>query len=401
MSGQAFFAPCPRGLEGVLCTELQGLGAQGLAPAQGGVGFTGPFPLCYRVNLESRIASRVLWRLSQSGYCREQDIYRAAYGLNWPGWFASSRTIKVKVSAQHCSLPSLDFITLRIKDAVCDKFMAVRKVRPSVDTRRPDIRIEAFLTEKEVAFYLDTSGEPLFKRGLRRARAAAPLRENLAAGILKLAGWTPGQPLLDPMCGSGTILLEAAQMARSIAPGLGRRFAFEKLQGFDPTAWQTLRKASRARQREDASAIYGCDRDPLALEAARANLREAGLEDAVRLMRADVLEITPPAPEGVLVANPPYGVRTGHEAELADFYPRLGDALKQRFPGWRAYVLTADQRLPRLIGLAPSRRIPLFNGALECRLYEFLIIKGSARALRKTAKPPAPKDGPDALPAHL
>lgn len=326
----------------------------------------------------------MLWRLSQDPYRREQDVYRAAYELNWPAWFSPQRTIKVTVGARHCPLPSLDFITLRIKDAVCDRFKAAGQARPTVDTRRPDIRIDAFLTENVVTLYLDTSGEPLFKRGLRQVSTVAPLRENLAAGMLWLAGWTPDQPLLDPMCGGGTILLEAAQIARNIAPGLGRRFAFEKLHGFDETAWQTLCEASRRRQASRAPlAIYGCDRDPKALQAARANLAAAGLDDAVQLQQADVLQITPPAGEGVLVTNPPYGVRTGHEAELAEFYPRLGDALKQNFPGWRAYLFTADLRLPRLIGLAPSRRIPLFNGALECRLYEFKIVKGSLRGLRK------------------
>ncbi len=383
MSDQAFFAPCPRGLEGVLCAELAGLGARRVAPSPGGVGFSGPFALCYRVNLESRIASRVLWRLTAAPYRREEDIYRAAKRLNWPGWFAPACAIKVKVSARHCPLPSLDFLTLRIKDAVCDKFVAVRQPRPSVDTRLPDLRIDAFVTDQAVTFYLDTSGEPLFKRGLRQARAAAPLRENLAAGILHLAGWTPAQPLLDPMCGSGTILLEAAQIARGIAPGLGRRFAFEKLRGFDQNAWQAIRRTSRARQREQPGAIYGCDLDAEALEATRANLRGAGLEDAVHLRRADVLELTAPATDGVLVANPPYGVRSGDEQELAEFYPRLGDVLKQQFAGWRAYVFTADRRLPGLIGLAPSRRIPLYNGALECRLYEFLLVGGSARRLRR------------------
>lgn len=383
MSDQAFFAPCPRGLEGVLGAELAALGAQRVAPSPGGVGFSGPFALCYRVNLESRIASRVLWGLATAPYRREEDIYRAATRLNWPRWFAPACTIKVKVSARHCPLPSLDFLTLRIKDAVCDKFVAVRQPRPSVDTRVPDIRIDAFVTDQEVTFYLDTSGEPLFKRGLRQARGAAPLRENLAAGILHLAGWTPAQPLLDPMCGGGTILLEAAQIARGIAPGLGRRFAFEKFRGFDQNAWQAIRLASRVRQREQPGAIHGCDRDGEALEAARANLLAAGLADAVHLQRADVLELTAPAAAGVLVANPPYGVRSGDERELAEFYPRLGDVLKQQFAGWRAYVFTADQRLPGLIGLAPTRRIPLYNGALECRLYEFLLLAGSARRLRK------------------
>ena len=376
---ETFFAPCPRGLEEVLAAELKELGAPTLAVTPGGVGFTGPFDLCYAVNLESRIASRVLWRLRHVPYSREQDLYQLAVDLPWPQWFSSHCTIKVKVSAQHCPLKSLDFVTLRIKDAVCDHF-ARRGPRPSVDTSRPDIRIDAFLDATHASLYLDTSGEALFKRGLRRAGAGAPLRENLAAGILRLSGWTGGQPLLDPMCGSGTILIEAALMALNRAPGLDRRFAFEKLRSFDAAKWRALCEAARARQvRAGRPAIYGCDQDGNVLKAARANLEAAGLAETVTLTQENVLELTPPADEGILIANPPYGVRLGEQEELAAFYPRLGDVLKQRFPGWRAYIFTADLRLPKLIGLAPSRRTPLFNGALECRLFEFKLVRGSAR----------------------
>lgn len=383
MSLSHFFAPCPRGLEPVLSTELEELGAQDIIATQGGIGFAGPFELCYRVNLESRIASRVLWQVAQGPYRREQDLYQAAYALPWREWFSARHTIKVKVRAQHCPLTSLDFVTLRIKDAVCDKFTASVKIRPSVETRRPDIRIDAFLDEKEYTLYLDTSGEPLFMRGLRRARSEAPLRENLAAGILMLSGWTPDQTLLDPMCGGGTILMEAALMAHHVAPGLGRRFAFEKLHNFHQTHWRDICEASKARQTVPGQAmIFGSDREGAVLKAARINLEAAGLSEAVHLRQADVLDLTPPAETGILVTNPPYGVRLGQEERLADLYPRLGDALKQRFPGWRAYIFTADMRLPKLIGLAASRRTPLFNGALECRLFEFVLVRGSMRRAR-------------------
>lgn len=380
---QIFFAPCPRGLEAVLRAELEHLGAQDAADVPGGVSFAGPFSLCYAVNLNSRIASRVLWRVFHGAYHDEHDIYQAAHGLPWQEWFAARRTIKVKVSAQQCPLTSLDFVTLRIKDAVCDRFREATGARPDVDTSRPDIRIDAFLDAKNVTLYLDTSGEALFKRGLRTAATDAPLRENLAAGILRLAGWTPGQVLLDPMCGGGTFLMEAALTARNIAPGLGRRFAFENLHAFDSREWRALCEAGRARQTPKAScAIYGSDIHGSALRAARANLEAAGLADAVALKQADVLDVKPPAGEGILVTNPPYGVRIGDEEQLAAFYPRLGDSLKRNFSGWRAYIFTADLRLPKLIGLAASRRTPLFNGALECRLFEFKLVSGSMR--RKT-----------------
>ena len=362
---QTFFAPCPRGLEGVLAAELEELGARDIAATAGGVGFKGAFSLCYRVNLESRIASRVLWRVFHGRYRTEQDVYQAAYDLPWRDWFSARRTIKLKVSAQHCPLMSLDYVTLKIKDAVCDRFRAATGARPSVDTRQPDIRIDAFLDAQHVTLYLDTSGEPLFKRGLRKASGEAPLRENLAAGILRLSGWTPEQALLDPMCGGATILMEAVLLARHIAPGLGRRFAFEKLQSFDSKAWRDLCEASRTAQAAKAAPVmYGSDRDGRALQAARANFDAAGLADAVVLTEADVLDMKPPAAAGVIVTNPPYGVRLGDQAALAAFYPRL----------------------PKLIGLAASRRTPLFNGALECRLFEFKLVRGTMRRPRGAAQ---------------
>jgi putative N6-adenine-specific DNA methylase len=322
----------------------------------------------------------VLWRVFHGRYRNEQDLYRAAYDLPWPDWFSARDTIKVKVSAQQCPLRSLEFVTLKIKDAVCDRFRASTGSRPSVDTRKPDMRIDAFLDRTGFTLYLDTSGEALFKRGWRRVGSEAPLRENLAAGILRLSGWNGEQALLDPMCGGGTIILEAALMALNISPGVGRSFAFERLSHFDERAWRALCRASRARGRPRIPlAIYGSDLDGVALNAARANLEAAGLSEVVKLRQADVLEITPPADEGVLVTNPPYGVRAGDPVELSAFYPRLGDRLKRHFAGWRAYVFAADMRLPTLIRLSATRRTPLFNGALECRLFEFKMVRGGMR----------------------
>lgn len=382
---EAFFAPCPRGLEDLLCGELTRLGAGGVARHPGGAAFSGPFGLCYRVNLESRLASRVLWRIAEGAYRSEDDLYQAAEALRWPEWFGADRTIKVKVSAQRCPLKSLDFVTLRIKDAVCDRFTALTRRRPSVDTRRPDLRIDLFLDAQHFALYLDTSGEALFKRGWRRSAGEAPLRENLAAGLLQLAGWTPAQPLLDPLCGAGTILIEAGLMARSLSPGLGRSFAFEKLHRFEAAVWERLREASRARSSDTCEplAIHGSDHDAAAIESARRNLAAAGLAGAIRLAQADAREIFPPAPAGLLITNPPYGERLGKAEDLAAFYPAFGDALKQRFAGWRACILTADPRLPKLIGLRPTRRRPLFNGALECRFFEFPLVAGGMRRGRE------------------
>jgi putative N6-adenine-specific DNA methylase len=380
-----FFAPCPRGLEGVLESELDELGVSATIATHGGVGFHAAWSTVYRINLRSHIASRVLWEIGHETYSTEEDVYRAAYGLNWPDWFGSSRTIKVKVTAQRCSFRSLDFLTLRIKDAVCDKFVALCGKRPSVDRRRAEIRIDVFLASNGVTFYLDTSGEPLFKRGYRQATAEAPLRENLAAGVLRLAGWTPDEVLMDPMCGSGTIPIEAALMARRRAPGFGRSFAFEYLRSYDALQWADAREAAKTERRtEGPSAIYASDHNAAAIELAARTFQVAGVASDIHLRQSDVLSIDPPAAQGLLVINPPYGVRLGDRTDLRAFYPQLGDWLKQRFVGWRAYVLTADFLLAKEIGLAPSRKIPLYNGPIECRLYEFKIVSGRPKRSRKS-----------------
>ena len=381
-----YFATCPRGLESVLERELAALGARDVARVDGGVRFAGDLALCYAANLESRVASRVLWQVAHAPYRSERDIYDTVQSLTWGGWFPVETSIRVDVSAIRAPVRSLEFVTLRIKDAVCDVFRAACGKRPDVDTRSPGARIQAFLSATHVTVYLDTSGEPLFKRGYRANAGEAPLRENLAAGILALSGWDPETPLLDPMCGSGTLLCEAAMIALDHAPGLTRAFGFEKLSTFDAGAWSRLRDAAQARVRKpEGLAIHGSDRYGEALKLARDNLAALGMEACVTLKQADVLEMPAPAPAGVIVTNPPYGVRLQDQQTLAELYPRLGDALKKKYAGWTAYIFTADLRLPKLIGLSPSRRTPLYNGALECRLFEFKVVAGSMR--KKPANP--------------
>ena len=375
-----FFATCPRGLESILQEELAALGAHEPAAVDGGVRFAGAFALCYAVNLESRVASRVLWQVARKPYRSEQDIFDTVRALPWHTWFSADHSIRVDVSAIKAPVKSLDFVTLRVKDAVCDVFREASGRRPDVDTRAPDARIHAFLSATEFTVYLDTSGDPLFKRGYRKAAGDAPLRENLAAGIIRLTRWDPATPFLDPMCGGGTFLCEAAMIALARAPGLEREFGFEKLAMFDATAWQKLKDAARARVcTPQHLGIYGSDRYGDALELARENLGALGVEHLVSLKQADVLEMPPPAPSGVMVMNPPYGVRMQDLQTLAELYPKLGDALKKKYAGWTAYIFTSDLRLPKLIGLSPSRRTPLYNGALECRLFELKLVSGSMR----------------------
>ena len=375
-----FFAPCPRGLEAILNADLVTLGALQVRSVEGGVHFSGDWALCYRANLESRIASRILWRVKDTTYRTEQDIYQAAFELQWQRWFDVTHTIRVNTTAIRCPLKSLEFVTLLVKDAVCDRFRAHCNERPSVDTLTPDIRIHVFIEDDKLMLYLDTSGDALFKRGVRSHTNIAPIRENLAAGMLRLMNWQPGTPLLDPMCGSGTFLIEAAQMSLNIQPGIARSFAFEKLKNFDAALWKQMRETAIATQLPVKPLdLYGSDLYGEALKAASLNLEQAGLSECVELKQANVLEISAPAAQGMLVANLPYGERMGELDELAELYPKLGDALKKKFGGWTAYLFTADKAILKLMRLSPSKRTPLFNGAIECRLLEYKIVSGSNR----------------------
>jgi putative N6-adenine-specific DNA methylase len=380
VTSQAFFASCPRGLESLLAEELGGLGARGIEPVPGGVAFEGDLLTCYRANLESRLATRILARVGRSPYRSERDVFEAALALQWPDWFSAEHSIRVDVKAIRSPLKSLEFATLTIKDAVCDRFRADRGRRPDVDTRNPGVRIQAFLDKETAAFYVDTSGEALNRRGYRRDAGEAPLKENLAAGIVRLTGWLPGEPLLDPMCGSGTIVIEAAMAALAIPPGHARAFGFERLANYDRRAWTEMRDAALARRKPARRLpIFARDRYGEELKKARANLEAAGLADCVELKQADVLDSGAPAASGVMIANPPYGTRLGEDAALAEFYPKLGHTLKKYYAGWRCYIFSGDTRLPKLIRLSASRRTPLYNGPLECRLYEYRMVAGSNR----------------------
>jgi putative N6-adenine-specific DNA methylase len=378
-----YFATCPRGLEALLAEDLAAAGGKDVKVVPGGAGCLGTLEAGYRINLESRIATRVLWRMTQGSYRNEADIYRLAYDIDWARLFSVDRSIRVYVTAIRSPLKSIEFITLKVKDAVCDRFRADTGRRPSVNTKHPEVRIHLFITDQQATLYLDTSGEPLYLRGHKLAKVGAPLKENLAAGILRLSGWQAGTPLLDPMCGSGTFLLEAAQMALDDAPGLSREpgdFGFEQLKSFDAGLWRSLQREAAERRREATTLpLFGSDIDGDAVARTRQNLAGAGLDGLVTLEKTDLLTRSAPSEAGVLVANPPYGERLGSEEELADFYPALGNALKQRFAGWSCWFLSADTRLPKLIRLQTSRKIPLYNGPLECRLYNIEIVAGGNR----------------------
>ena len=379
MTTYSLFVTCPRGLEAPLSQELEQLKCQDIRAVDGGVACKGGMEQVYRINLHSRTASRVLLRLTKSGYRSEQDIYKAAKNIRWTDWFDLEQTFKVKVEGKRAQVKSLDFVGLKIKDAVCDVFRDACDARPSVGKIRPDIRIHAFIDERDIQIFIDTSGEALFKRGYRQDTGEAPMRENLAAGLLLLAGYDGTQPFQDPFCGSGTIVIEAAWIATRRAPGLMRRFGFEKLKNFDAALWKKLKHEAETQIRPAPAPISGSDNDRHMIRAAVANAQAAEVDTFIRFEVKDAQDTRPNGEGGILISNPPYGVRLAEVQALQALYPQLGAWLKQHYAGWLAGMFTGDRDMPKFMRLSPKRKIPLYNGNLDCRLFLMDMVKGSNR----------------------
>jgi putative N6-adenine-specific DNA methylase len=409
------FLPCAAGVEDYLAPEI--LQITGLPPGcitkqRGGVAVRTSFAHAMLLNLYSRLAQRVLVLLSYTEYRSEQDLYRAACEVAWERWFTPQQSIKVEVTAQHSPLTSLNFAALKVKDAVCDRFREkANGVRPDVNTQWPDVRIYAHLTTDACSLYIDTSGEPLFKRGWREDKGDAPLKETLAAAMLAASGWASGEedlpPLYDPCCGSGTIAIEAAQIACNIAPGSLRRFAFEKYLPFQPQAWAAIKKeAAEAVVKPEpgqTALIYGSDVSHRMVDFAMRNAQRAGVADVIEFRGGDALQRMPPIEGGgVMVMNPPYGERIevggvagrdrhdssalqegrfgarelAHTEDGGEFFSQLASHWKKNFSGWTAWVLTPDLKLPGKMRLKESRRVPMWNGPIECRLFKFDMVAG-------------------------
>ncbi len=386
MPAYHFFAVCPRTLEPILAEELKTFGAQNIKVNAGGVLFEGALSLAMTACLRSRYASRILLRIATRQYYDSHDIYDMAHVLPWERFFDSDAKIRVDVTAHRSPLESLDFTTLRIKDGICDRFREGCGKRPSIEKSNPDVRIHAFINERYCTFYLNLSGEPLFKRGWRVEKGEAPLKENMAAGLLALSGWTPDQPLLDPFCGSGTIAIEAAQIACSIAPGLNRSFAFEKLHIFDKQEWEEMKEDAKAEVNLHAPVqICASDISTIVVGKAQANAQRAGLQkllDDGRLTftQCDARQVQAPASTGLIVTNPPYGEQSNPKsATVSSMMKNVADNLKKQFSGWTAWMLTSDRKLPSQMRLSESRKIVIFNGPLECRFFKFDMVKGSFR----------------------
>ncbi|MGP1681020.1 MAG: THUMP domain-containing class I SAM-dependent RNA methyltransferase [Giesbergeria sp.] len=433
MNQLQLFLPCAAGVEGFLADEVHqttGLTGDDLLVGRGGVLLRASWRDALLLNLHSRLAQRVLVQLAQGLYRNENDIYALASGIAWEIWFTPRQSFKVEVTAQHSPLTSLNFAALRTKDAVADRFRAKAGVRPDVDTQWPDVRVHLHLTTDEATVYIDTSGEALFKRGWRNvkdggAKGDAPLKETLAAAMIAATGWNPQGdaplPLYDPCCGSGTVVIEAAQMACRIAPGLERRFAFEKLLPFQAHVWSIIKERAESEITTCAAGIFGSDISHRMVDFAEHNAERAGVAQAVQLRGGDALQRMPPCEQpGVMLLNPPYGERIaaagaagqnareradqrahgvavgreaaevqGGDGDGSEFFQQLAAHWKKNYTGWQAWMLTPDLKLPSKMRLKESRRVPMWNGPIECRLFRFDMIRGSLRQRPGDAAPPA------------
>ena len=393
------FLPCAAGVEALLADEVRALSGGAIDSSRGGVALNGNATLAMRLNLESRLAQRVLWRVAQAPYRDEGDLYAMARALPWHEWITPKQTLRVDTTARGAPLKSLNFATLRIKDAVCDAMREHAGARPDVDTADPDLPLVLHLDGDLAQLYVDTSGEPLFKRGWRDSQAGdAPLKETLAAALLAAAGWRGREEdgaLFDPCCGSGTIAIEAAHVACDRAPGLQRRFAFERLAPFrdHAVAWRNLQQAARARVHASPVPIFAGDVSFRMVDFAQRHAARAGVDAAIAFKTADMLQRLPPAERGTMVLNPPYGERlapkgrgtvpTREQAQgapdTASFFAALAAHWKRHYAGWTAWLLSPDAKLPTLMRLKESRRVPLWNGPIECRLFRFDIVAGAMR----------------------
>jgi putative N6-adenine-specific DNA methylase len=376
-----YFAPCTLGVEAALAAELAELGAQEIATRPGGASFTGDRRLGYAANLWLRSAIRVQDLLLRAPARGKEELYAAAGRVDWSALMRLDQTLAVDASVRDSELTHSNFAGLTVKDAIVDQFRARTGQRPNVNADDPDLPLKAVLKNDALTLWRNLSGESLHKRGYRPVQVKSPLNEATAAGLLRLSGWDRASPLVDPMCGSGTLLIEAALLAADRAPGMNRRFAFERWPDLDAELWRSVQAEARARAKSTLPfTLEGADRHGGALSIAEKSAHDAGVAGLARFSVADAADWTPVAairhsggagPPLTVITNPPYGERIGEGEDLAASWRALGRFLKERCRGGRAFVLSGNPDLPRHLGLHASRQIPVMNGPIECRLLEY------------------------------
>ena len=375
VSGERYFATCGRGIEPVLADELRAMGAMEVEPGRGGVSFRGDLALLYQANLWLRTAIRVLRPIFEADVSSPDDLYDAIRSLDWSRYLTPEHTLAVDCNVRDSHITHSKYAALRVKDAICDQFVERCGKRPSVDVQQPMIGLNLHIYRNHAVLSLDSSGESLHKRGYRPIQTRAPLNEALAVALVLLTGWRGDQPFADPLCGSGTLAIEAAWIALHRPPGLTRkRFGFQGWMDFDVELWTSLRdEARRGVGKTLPAPILASDARGDAVSMAINNARAAGIGHLLRFDKRDVRDFQPPSKSGVLLCNPPYGERIGEEKNLFGLYRLLGETFSQRCRGWTAYVFTGNPRLAAAIGLTPAAETPLYNGKIPCRLLKFAL----------------------------
>ena len=371
-----FLAMTSRGLHDVLSDELTTLGLKVLGKEPAGVWFGSPWKGCYKANLCLRSATRVVKPLLDFPAYKNDELYHNVKKHDFTKYIHPSGYIAVEAHVRDSSFKDSRFVALKVKDSIVDQFRERFGVRPSVDKKAPDLKIIVRVVKNQVSLSLDTSGESLAFRGYRKVAGPAPLREHLAAGLLKMSGWQPGVPLVDPMCGSGTFLIEAAMMARDMAPGsLRKRFAFQALKGFHQEAWDRVVQEAMSRESDHGnSPLYGFDLRQRAIQDSRTNAREAGVEEDIVFKRTPVSILENPnatEKKGIVIINPPYGERLSLSYELVDAYKDFAFTLKTHFRGWTCWMISGNPELTRVLKLKASQKYPVYNGPLECRFLKY------------------------------
>jgi putative N6-adenine-specific DNA methylase len=375
MTLQRYFATCGRGIETILVGELQQLGASDVSPGRGGVHFAGDRTLLYRANLWLRTAIRVLWPILDAPVSTPDELYEAVGTIDWSAWMTPAHTLAVDCNVRDSAITHSQYAARRVKDAICDQFLARVGKRPSVDPETPMLGFNLHIYKNQATLSLDSSGMSLHKRGYRPIQTRAPLNEALAAAIVLRTGWRGETPFVDPMCGSGTLCIEAAWLALRRPPGLTRkRFGFMGWMDYDVALWTSFRDEARRSVRKTLPAVVtGSDSRGDAVAFASNNARAAGIGHLLGFTKHDFkdLQLDNSSP-GILVCNPPYGERLGEERELVKLYRHLGETFRARWAGWTLWVFTGNQRLAREIGLPSTEKVALFNGKIPCQLLRFL-----------------------------
>lgn len=377
----SLFATCPKGVEDLLAEECRQQHLADVSTTHGGVFCHGDLEKAYRLCLWSRVASRVLLKLHEFPVSGHDDLYQGVQTIDWSSHLSSSGSFAIDVHTTHQQINNSHYATLKIKDAIADQFTQKYEHRPDVKRDRPDVRINAYIDKHNCTLYLDLSGEPLHKRGYRQQAGAAPLKENLAAAILLRAHWPQmameNRPLIDPLCGSATLLLEAAYIAAGMAPGLLRSyFGFINWKQHDPEIWnQLINEAKQGVDRSKVPGLIGIEKSYKVAEMARENIHAAGLDSMIEIKQADSVDVVKHLPDvtGLIVTNPPYGKRIGESKQLKSLYLELGRKLKTRFPGWNVALFTASHELAKFFGLRAHHKNTLYNGPLKCTLYQYRI----------------------------